>query len=55
MIFIDVANPYGADAFVAPTSAKVKSHRLPKVKKGTNVLRCPKAPSTILRNILLTW
>jgi hypothetical protein len=55
MIFIDVVNPYGTDAFAAPTSTNVKPHKLAKVKKGTNVLRCPKAPSTILRNILLTW
>lgn len=55
MIFVDVTNAFGTDAFAAPTSATVKPHKLPRVKKSTRVRRAPKPPTTILRNFLLTY
>jgi uncharacterized linocin/CFP29 family protein len=53
--FADIENPFGAQAFVAPTSTKVRPHKLPKVKKGTVVRRDPKPLSTVVKNFLLTY
>jgi hypothetical protein len=59
MQFTDIENPFGTDAFTPPTtgSVKVKSHRLPKTRRSAvvRVLRNPTAPSTIIKNALLTW
>jgi hypothetical protein len=58
MQFAEIDNPFGTDAFAAPTTAtiKVKTHRLPKTKRSeiVRVLRAPKPPSTIIKNFLLS-
>jgi hypothetical protein len=53
----NIDNPFGTDLFVAPApdSVKVKPHKLPKTKKGSRVLRAPKPPSAVIKNVLLTW
>ena len=55
MQFTDIENPFGTQLFVAPGDVKVKPHKLPKTRKGTRALRNPKAPSTVLKNFLLTY
>lgn len=55
-MFTDIDNPFGTDSFAPPATHKVKpAPRLPRVKRGTHVLRAPKPPSQIIKNILLTW
>lgn len=54
-MYINVNNPFGTDSFAAPAPVEVKPHTLPKTKRRARVIRAPKAPSTILRNVLLTW
>jgi hypothetical protein len=53
--FADIENPFGASAFDAPTSTKVRPHKLPKVKKGTVVRRAPKPLSTVVKSFLLNY
>ncbi len=56
MYFADVVNPFGASAFDAPTSAPVKPTKLPRQQsKVVRALKAPTPPSTIIKNILLTW
>ena len=56
-MYINAENPFGTALFTPPTTAtiKVRPHRLPKTKRGTRALRSPMMPSTVLKNILLTW
>jgi hypothetical protein len=56
-MYINAENPFGTDVFTPPAPApiKVKRHKLPKTKRGTRALRNPTMPSTVLKNILLTW
>jgi hypothetical protein len=58
MFLADIDNAFGTDTFTPPTAAsiKVKSHRLPKTKRSAvvRVLRNPTAPSTIIKNFLLS-
>lgn len=55
MYFAEIENPFGTSLFTAPTSTKVRPHRLPRVKKGTSVRRAPKPLSTIIKNTLLNY
>lgn len=59
MYFADIENAFGTDSFTPPTTSniKVRPHRRPKTKKSAvmRVLRNPTAPSTIIKNALLTW
>lgn len=59
MYFADIENPFGTSVTTAPTagSVKVRPHRRPKTKSSAvkRFIRNPTAPSTIIKNALLTW
>lgn len=58
MQFAEIDNPFGTALFTPPTTSniKVRPHRRPKTKKSAvvRVLRNPTAPSTIIKNFLLS-
>jgi hypothetical protein len=55
MLFAGIDNPFGTDAFAAPTILNVKPMKLPKTKKGVRVHRAPRPLSTTIKNALLNY
>lgn len=53
-MYFNIDNPFGTELFPAPAPVRVKSHKLPRTRNVTRVLRAPKSPSVILKNYVLS-
>lgn len=53
-MYLNIDNPFGADAFAPTAPVKVKPHKLPKTKRSARVLRAPKPLSVVVKNFLLS-